>query len=150
DDAAAARTQRWVDEAVAAGAKVLVGGKADGTFFPPTVLTEAPLSAQVCSNEAFAPLVVAFPFSDFGDAVRQVNDSAFGLQCGVFTNDLAHAWHGFEELVVGGVIVNDIPTYRVDHMPYGGVKDSGMGREGLRYAIEDMTEQRILVLAWPQ
>ncbi len=79
-----------------------------------------------------------------------MNDSAFGLQCGVFTNDLANAWHGFEELVVGGVILNDIPTYRIDNMPYGGVKDSGLGREGLRYAIEDMTEQRILVLAWPQ
>ena len=79
-----------------------------------------------------------------------MNDSALGLQGGVFTNDLAHAWHGFEELVVGGVILNDIPTYRIDHMPYGGVKDSGLGREGLRYAIEDMTEQRILVLAWPQ
>jgi acyl-CoA reductase-like NAD-dependent aldehyde dehydrogenase len=150
DDAAASRTQRWVDEAVAAGAKVLLGGKADGTYFPPTVLTETPVACQVCSNEAFAPLVVAFPFSDFGDAVRSVNDSAFGLQCGVFTNDLAHAWHGFEELVVGGVILNDIPTYRIDNMPYGGVKDSGLGREGLRYAIEDMTEQRILVLAWPQ
>jgi glyceraldehyde-3-phosphate dehydrogenase (NADP+) len=150
DDAAASRTQRWVDEAVAAGAKVLLGGKAHGTYFPPTVLTETPVACQVCSNEAFAPLVVAFPFSDFGDAVRSVNDSAFGLQCGVFTNDLAHAWHGFEELVVGGVILNDIPTYRIDNMPYGGVKDSGLGREGLRYAIEDMTEQRILVLAWPQ
>ena len=150
DDAAASRTQRWVDEAVAAGAKVLLGGKADSTYFPPTVLTDAPVACQVCSNEAFAPLVVAFPFSDFGAAVRSVNDSAFGLQCGVFTNDLANAWHGFEELVVGGVIVNDIPTYRIDHMPYGGVKDSGLGREGLRYAIEDMTEPRILVLAWPQ
>jgi acyl-CoA reductase-like NAD-dependent aldehyde dehydrogenase len=150
DDAAASRTQRWVDEAVAAGAKVLLGGKADGTYFPPTVLTDAPVACQVCSNEAFAPLVVAFPFSDFGEAVRSVNDSAFGLQCGVFTNDLTNAWHGFEELVVGGVVVNDIPTYRIDHMPYGGVKDSGLGREGLRYSIEDMTEPRILVLAWPQ
>jgi acyl-CoA reductase-like NAD-dependent aldehyde dehydrogenase len=150
DEAAAGRTQRWVDEAVAAGAKVLLGGKADGSFFPPTVLTDAPVACAVCSNEAFAPLVVAFPFADFDDAVRAVNDSAFGLQCGVFTNDLANAWHGFEELVVGGVVMNDIPTYRIDNMPYGGVKDSGLGREGLRYAVEDMTEPRILVLAWPQ
>ncbi|HEY8870568.1 MAG TPA: aldehyde dehydrogenase family protein [Candidatus Limnocylindrales bacterium] len=150
DGNAASRTQRWVDEAVALGGKILVGGKADGTFFPPTVLTDVPISAQVCSNEAFAPLVVAFPFSDFDDAVRQVNDSAFGLQTGVFTNDLAHAWRGFHELEVGGVIVNDVPTYRIDHMPYGGVKDSGLGREGLRWAIEDMTEIRIMVLAWPQ
>ena len=150
DANAASRTQRWVDEAVALGGKVLLGGKADGNFFAPTVLTDVPLSAQVCSNEAFAPLVVAFPFRDFDDAVRGVNDSFFGLQTGVFTNDLAHAWHAFSELEVGGVIVNDIPTYRIDHMPYGGVKDSGQGREGLRWAIEDMTEIRIMVLAWPQ
>ena len=87
---------------------------------------------------------------DLDEAVRRVNDSSFGLQTGVFTNDLAGAWRAFHELEVGGVIVNDIPTYRVDHMPYGGVKDSGLGREGLRWAIEDMTETRIMVLAWPQ
>jgi glyceraldehyde-3-phosphate dehydrogenase (NADP+) len=150
DDAAAARTQRWVDEAVQLGGKVVAGGKADGAFFPPTVLENVPLEAQVCSNEAFAPLVVVFPFTDFGDAVKQVNDSFFGLQTGVFTNDLANAWQAFNELEVGGVIVNDIPTYRIDHMPYGGVKDSGQGREGLRWAIEDMTELRIMVLAQPQ
>ena len=92
---------------------------------------------------------MAFPFRDFDDAIRQVNDSFFGLQTGVFTNDLAHAWQAFDELEVGGVIVNDVPTYRIDHMPYGGVKDSGLGREGLRWAIEDMTELRIMVLAWP-
>ena len=107
-------------------------------------------TAQVCSNEAFAPLVVVFPFSDFDDAIRQVNDSSFGLQTGVFTNDLANSWKAFNELEVGGVIVNDIPTYRIDHMPYGGVKDSGLGREGLRWSIEDMTELRIMVLAQPQ
>jgi acyl-CoA reductase-like NAD-dependent aldehyde dehydrogenase len=150
DANAAGRTQRWVDEAVELGGKVHLGGKADGNFFPPTVLTDVPVTAQVCSNEAFAPLVVAFPFRAFDDAVRQVNDSFFGLQTGVFTNDLANAWRGFHELEVGGVIVNDVPTYRIDHMPYGGVKDSGLGREGLRWAIEDMTEVRIMVLAWPQ
>jgi glyceraldehyde-3-phosphate dehydrogenase (NADP+) len=149
DAAAADRTQRWVEEAVALGGRILTGGRADGTFFAPTVLVDTPLSAQVCSNEAFAPLVVAFPFSDMADAIRQVNDSSFGLQTGVFTNDLAGAWQAYEELEVGGVIVNDVPTYRIDHMPYGGVKDSGLGREGLRYAIEDMTEIRLLVLAWP-
>jgi glyceraldehyde-3-phosphate dehydrogenase (NADP+) len=150
DDAAAGRTQRWVDEAVALGGRLVLGGKADGTFFPPTILTDVPLTAQVCSNEAFAPLVVAFPYRDFDDAVRRVNDSMFGLQTGVFTNDLGNAWRAFNELEVGGVIVNDIPTYRIDHMPYGGVKDSGLGREGLRWAIEDMTEIRIMVLAQPQ
>ena len=149
DDAAAGRTQRWVDEAVALGGTVLLGGKANGTFFPPTILTDVPVSAQVCSNEAFAPLVVAFPFRDLDDAIARVNDSMFGLQTGVFTNDLAGAWRAFGELEVGGVIVNDIPTYRIDHMPYGGVKDSGLGREGLRWAMDDMTEIRIMVLAQP-
>jgi glyceraldehyde-3-phosphate dehydrogenase (NADP+) len=147
DATAAGRTQRWVDEAVALGGKLLLGGHADGTFFPPTILTDTPVTAAVCSNEAFAPLVVAFPFRDFSDAIRQVNDSSFGLQTGVFTNDLANSWTAFNELEVGGVIVNDVPTYRIDHMPYGGVKDSGLGREGLRWAIEDMTEIRIMVIA---
>ncbi len=149
DAHAASRTQRWVDEALALGAKALLGGKADGTFFPPTILVDAPASAQVCSNEAFAPLVVAAPFSTLDEAIARVNDSMFGLQTGVFTNDLAGAWRAFAELEVGGVIVNDVPTYRIDHMPYGGVKDSGLGREGLRWAIEDMTELRIMVLAQP-
>jgi acyl-CoA reductase-like NAD-dependent aldehyde dehydrogenase len=150
DGAAAGRTQRWVDEAVALGGKALLGGKADGSFFPPTILTDVPETAQVCSNEAFAPLVVAFPFAELDEAIQRVNDSMFGLQTGIFTNDLAGAWRAFGELEVGGVIVNDIPTYRIDHMPYGGVKDSGLGREGLRWAIEDMTEIRIMVLAQPQ
>ena len=149
DAKAAARTQRWVDEALALGGKVLVGGEANGTFFPPTILTDVPVSAQVCSNEAFAPLVVAFPFQHLDEAIAGVNDSMFGLQTGVFTNDLAGAWRAFAELEVGGVIVNDVPTYRIDNMPYGGVKDSGLGREGLRYAMDDMTEIRIMVLAQP-
>jgi glyceraldehyde-3-phosphate dehydrogenase (NADP+) len=149
DANAAGRTQRWVDEAVEMGGKVLVGGKANGTFFPPTVLTDVPTNAQVCSNEAFAPLVVAFSFRYLDDAIARVNDSMFGLQTGVFTNDLAGAWRAFAELEVGGVIINDVPTYRIDHMPYGGVKDSGQGREGLRYAMDDMTEIRIMVIAQP-
>ena len=149
DATAAGRTQRWVDEAVALGGKVLLGGVADGTFFPPTILTDVPTSAQVCSNEAFAPLVVAFPFRDLDEAIAGVNDSMFGLQTGVFTNDLAGAWRAFSELEVGGVIINDVPTFRIDNMPYGGVKDSGLGREGLRYAMDDMTEIRIMVLAQP-
>jgi acyl-CoA reductase-like NAD-dependent aldehyde dehydrogenase len=150
DEGQAKRTARWVEEAVQLGGKIVAGGKADGAYFEPTILENVPVEAQVCSNEAFAPLVVVFPFSDFGDAIRQVNDSFFGLQTGVFTNDLAHAWQAFNELEVGGVIVNDIPTYRIDNMPYGGVKDSGLGREGLRWSIEDMTELRIMVLAQPQ
>ncbi len=149
DEKAALRTQSWVDEAVAMGGRVLLGGRADGTFFPPTILADTPVEAKVCSDEAFAPVVVLFRFTDFHDAVRQVNASHYGLQAGVFTNDLANAFAAFEELEVGGVILNDIPTYRIDHMPYGGVKDSGLGREGLRHAIEDMTEIRILVVAQP-
>src|SRR5829696_2799155 len=149
DEKAAARTQQWVDEARALGGNILLGGTADGTYFPPTVITNVPFHAQVCSNEAFAPLVVAFKFSDLDEAIGSVNDSFFGLQTGVFTSDLGAAWRSFHELEVGGVIVNDIPTYRIDNMPYGGVKDSGLGREGLRWAIEDMTELRIMVLAWP-
>ena len=100
-------------------------------------------------NEAFAPLVVAFPFDELDEAIEAVNDSFYGLQTGIFTNDLVHAWRAFDELDVGGVIVNDIPTYRIDHMPYGGVKDSGLGREGLRWSIEDMTELRLMVVAQP-
>jgi acyl-CoA reductase-like NAD-dependent aldehyde dehydrogenase len=150
DDGAVTRTRRWVDEAVQLGGTVLTGGGANGAFFEPTVLENVPPQAQICSNEAFAPVVIVFPFSDFGDAIRGVNDSFFGLQTGVFTNDLAHSWQAFNELEVGGVIVNDIPTYRIDNMPYGGVKDSGQGREGLRWAIEDMTEVRIMVMAQPQ
>ena len=149
DATAAGRTQRWVDEAVAMGGQLLLGGKADGTYFPPTVLTDVPLTAQVCSNEAFAPLVVAFRYRELDEAIALVNDSMFGLQTGVFTNDLAGAWKAFSELEVGGVVINDVPTYRIDHMPYGGVKDSGLGREGLRWAMEDMTEIRIMVLAQP-
>ncbi|MFI5259773.1 MAG: aldehyde dehydrogenase family protein, partial [Candidatus Limnocylindrales bacterium] len=150
DVAAVERTRRWVDEARSSGGKVLLGGTSDGAFFAPTILTDVPASAAVCREEAFAPLVVAAPFRDFADAVSRVNDSRFGLQAGVFTNDLAHAWSAFEELEVGGVIVNDVPTYRIDHMPYGGTKDSGLGREGVRYAIGDMTEIRIMVIAQPE
>ncbi len=149
DEQAASRTEAWVREAEELGGKVLLGGRAAGAYFPPTVLVDTPAHAQVCSNEAFAPLVVAFPFDDFGAAISQVNDSFYGLQAGVFTNDLSHSWQAFNELEVGGVVVNDIPTYRIDHMPYGGVKDSGLGREGLRWAIEDMTELRLMVVAEP-
>jgi glyceraldehyde-3-phosphate dehydrogenase (NADP+) len=128
---------------------VLTGGRGDGLFFEPTVIVDADRSSQVCSEEAFAPLVVAFPFGHIDEALAEINASRFGLQAGVFTNDLAHAWRAFETLEVGGVILNDVPTYRVDHMPYGGVKESGIGREGLRWAIEDMTELRLLVVAGP-
>lgn len=146
DPTAASRIHDWIQEAVAAGASVRLGGNRDGAFMEPTVLEGAPRMARVCSQEAFAPLVVISRFRDFADAISAVNDSAFGLQAGIFTNDLANGWAAFQELEVGGVILNDVPTYRIDHMPYGGVKDSGLGREGLRWAVEDMTELRLLVL----
>ncbi|MBX6341780.1 MAG: aldehyde dehydrogenase family protein [Thermomicrobiaceae bacterium] len=146
DDKAAKRTEDWVATAVSEGAKVLIGGKAEGRFFQPTVLVEAPKTSFVCSREAFAPLVNLFPFDDFEQALAEVNDSVFGLQAGVFTASLEHALRAFEVLDVGGVIVNDVPTYRIDHMPYGGMKDSGLSREGLKYAIEDMTEPRLMVI----
>lgn len=146
DEKAAKRTEDWVTTAVSEGARVLVGGKAEGRIFQPTVIVDAPRTSFVCSREAFAPLVNVFPFDDFEEALDQVNDSEFGLQAGVFTASLEHALRAFESLDVGGVIINDIPTYRIDHMPYGGVKDSGLSREGIRYAIEDMTEPRLMVI----
>jgi len=146
DDKAAQRTEEWVKQAVEEGAHILTGGKAEGRFFQPTVLTDARRTSFVCSREAFAPLVNLFPFDDFEEALAEVNDSVYGLQAGVFTASLEHALHAFETLEVGGVMINDIPTYRIDHMPYGGVKDSGLSREGLRYAIEDMTEPRLMVV----
>jgi glyceraldehyde-3-phosphate dehydrogenase (NADP+) len=146
DDKAAGRTQRWIDEAVADGARVLTGGRAEGRFFAPTVIENAKPTSFVCSREAFAPLVTIFPVKSFGEAIARVNDSEFGLQAGVFTNRLEHALTAFEALEVGGVIINDVPTYRIDHMPYGGVKSSGLSREGVRYTIEDMTEPRLMVI----
>lgn len=147
DARAAQRAQDWVETAVSEGAQVLVGGKAEGRFFQPTVLINAPRESFVCCREAFAPLVNVFPVDDFEAGLAEINDSVYGLQAGVFTRDLAHALRAFEVLEVGGVIINDIPTYRIDHMPYGGVKDSGLSREGLRYAIEDMTEPRLMVIS---
>ena len=116
---------------------------------PPTVLTGVSRKAHLDRDEAFGPTVNLERVASFDEAVARVNDSAFGLQCGVFTRDLVHAWHAFERITVGAVIVNDAPSYRIDHMPYGGVKDSGFGREGIRYAMQDMTEPRLMVMAMP-
>lgn len=140
------RTETWVKEAVKAGAKLLCGGKAHGPIFEPTVLANAKKSSAVCQKEVFAPLVVLFPFKNFSKVLDEVNDSDYGLQAGVFTPSLEHALQAYETLEVGGVIVNDIPTWRVDPMPYGGVKDSGFGREGIRYVIEELTEPRLFAI----
>ena len=146
DDGAAKRAESWVAQAAADGAQVLTGGRADGRFFPPTVIENATPASFVCSREAFAPLVTLFRIGSFGEGVARLNDSLYGLQAGVFTNRLENALHAFEQIEAGGVIVNDVPTYRIDHMPYGGVKSSGLSREGVRYAIEDMTEPRLMVI----
>jgi glyceraldehyde-3-phosphate dehydrogenase (NADP+) len=144
--AAAQRTREWVEEAVADGARMLTGGGADGHFFEPTVLADVPADSKACRMEVFAPLVSLWPFDDFKEAVARLNDSSYGLQAGVFTGSLENALYAFDEIEVGGVIVNDVPTYRADPMPYGGVKDSGIGREGPRFAIEEMTELRLMVI----
>lgn len=146
DSASLERTEQWVKEAVKSGAKVLTGGKSAGPFFVPTVLTGTKPSMKVCTDEVFAPVVTLEPYGDFSKAIEMVNHSLYGLQAGLFTNDIKRIFYAYEELEVGGLVVNDIPTYRVDNMPYGGVKMSGFGREGVRYAIDEMTEMRLLAL----
>src|SRR5271168_4409298 len=146
-EAAAQRAASWIEEAVAAGAILHAGGAArEGAVLQPTVLTNVRADMKVSCQEVFAPVVIVEPYDDFADAIRRVNDSPFGLQAGVFTRDSKLLFSAFENLEVGGVIAGDMSAFRIDHMPYGGVKDSGIGREGLRYAIEEMTEPRILVL----
>jgi glyceraldehyde-3-phosphate dehydrogenase (NADP+) len=147
DGAAVERTKRWIAEALTLGGRLLMGGEPNGQFFPPTLLTDVPGHAQICTEEAFAPVSVVTRFTSFADALALTNASRYGLQAGVFTADLDHAWRAFHELEVGGVVINDIPGYRIDHMPFGGVKESGFGREGLRWAMDDMTELRLMVIA---
>jgi acyl-CoA reductase-like NAD-dependent aldehyde dehydrogenase len=146
----AARAAAWVDEAVAGGAKVLCGGKRRGpphlSLFEPTILVETNPAMRVNCLEVFAPVVTVQLYDDFEEAVKHVNHSRYGLQAGLFTRDAKLIFSAYEELEVGGVVVGDVPTFRIDHMPYGGVKDSGQGREGLRYAIEEMTERKLLVM----
>jgi glyceraldehyde-3-phosphate dehydrogenase (NADP+) len=149
DEANARRVEEWIEEARRLGAALLLEGPRRGTFVPPTVLAGVPRAAKLDREEAFGPTVNLEKVGSFDEAVARVNDSSFGLQCGVFTRDLVHAWRAFERIAVGGVIINDSPSYRIDHMPYGGIKDSGFGREGIRYAMEDMTELRLLVVAMP-
>ena len=147
EESEAARIDAWVAEAVAAGARVLTGGRRVGrALYLPTVLADVPLTAKVCVQEVFAPLIGLYPFDDFASAVAQVNGSAYGLQAGVFTNDLERALAAFDGVQAGGVVVNDVSAWRIDHMPYGGMKDSGLGKEGPRYAIEEMTDSKLLVI----
>lgn len=142
----AIRAADWVQEAVRGGARLLCGGHRRGTVMEPTVLTGTKPEMKVNCQEIFAPVVTVEPYIDFDDAVRQVNHSMYGLQAGIFTRDAKLMFQAFEELEVGGLVAGDVPSFRIDHMPYGGLKDSGLGREGLRYAIEEMTEPKLLVM----
>jgi len=148
-EAEAARLERWIASATAAGGRLLCGGGRKGAMLEATLLEDVPRSQEIVCKEAFGPVAVLSRFRDFEAALAQVNDSAFGLQAGVFTCDLYKAQRAWDALEVGGVLIGDVPSWRVDHMPYGGVKDSGLGREGVRFAIEDMTEIRMLVVRTP-
>ncbi len=142
----AVRIEQWVSEAVQRGAKIVCGGRRHGAFYDATFVENVPHDAALSCKEAFGPVATLEPFASFERACRRVNESVFGLQAGVFTRNLDSAFYAFNELEVGGMVINDVPSFRVDSMPYGGVKESGLGREGIRFAIDDMTELRLMVL----
>jgi acyl-CoA reductase-like NAD-dependent aldehyde dehydrogenase len=145
DEDNAIRVEKWVNEAIGDGARLLTGGHRSGAFVGPTILENIKNTMKVSCMEVFGPVVTIESYNHFSEAVDKVNDSVYGLQAGVFTNNIEEMNYAFSKLEVGGVIINDIPTFRVDHMPYGGVKDSGLGREGVKYAMMDMLEPKILV-----
>ncbi|MCA9233094.1 MAG: aldehyde dehydrogenase family protein, partial [Planctomycetales bacterium] len=149
DVSEAERLEAWINAAIAAGGKMLCGGKREGAMLEATLLEDVPRDQTLCTNEAFGPVAVLSRFRDFDEALAEVNDSVFGLQAGVFTRDIYKIQRAWDVLEVGGVIIGDVPSWRVDNMPYGGVKDSGLGREGIRFALEDMTELRQLVIRTP-
>jgi acyl-CoA reductase-like NAD-dependent aldehyde dehydrogenase len=142
----AKRVVEWIEEAVAAGARLLVGGEREGAVVRPAVLENVARDCRIYDQELFGPAMVIEPFDDFDEALDVINRSRYGLQAGLFIRDIGKIRKAWDRLEVGGVIINDVPSFRVDHMPYGGVKDSGLGREGIRYAIEDMTEIRLLAI----
>lgn len=146
----AKRLDAWIQSAVKSGAKLLCGGGRDGAMLQATLLENVPSNSEINNEEAFGPVSTIAPFSTFDEALKMVNDSQFGLQAGVFTKDIYKAHQAWDELEVGGVVIGDVPSWRVDNMPYGGVKESGLGREGIKFAIEDMTEIRLMVLRTPQ
>jgi acyl-CoA reductase-like NAD-dependent aldehyde dehydrogenase len=146
DHSALEKVSAWVDEAVQAGAEVLTGGKREDPFYVPTVLARTEPDMKVRCEEIFGPVVTVGEYSSFEDAIAEVNNSKYGLQAGVFTSDLKRAFLAHRDITVGGIIVNDVSAFRADQMPYGGSKESGAGREGLRWAIDEMTEPRVLVL----
>ncbi len=146
DEAAAKRVEQWIQEAASQGARVLTGGKRAGSVVEATVLADVTPAMKVSCREVFGPVVTVSRYKEFGKALAALNDSDYGLQAGVFTRDVDRIFRAYRELEVGAVLANEIPTFRAEHMPYGGVKDSGLGREGVRYAIEDMTELKLLIL----
>lgn len=146
----AKRLKGWVDDAASAGGTILCGGARDGAMLEATLLEDVPQDQTVCTEEAFGPVAVLSKFNDYDAVLRQVNDSRFGLQAGIFTRDWYKIQKAWDTLHVGGVVIGDVPSWRVDNMPYGGVKDSGLGREGIKYAMHDMTEERLLVIRTPQ
>jgi len=148
-EADAVRLHGWIEEARKAGARVLCGGHRRGAVLDATLLENVPAHLPICAQEAFGPVAVLTPYSTFGEALALANASTFGLQAGIFTRDLYHVQQAWDELEVGGVVVGDVPSFRADNQPYGGVKDSGLGREGVRFAIEDMTEIRSLIVRTP-
>ncbi len=145
----AERLEEWIASAVKAGGRLLCGGGRDGVMVEATLLEDVPRDEPLVCREAFGPVAVLSRFSKFDDALAEVNDSVYGLQAGVFTRDVYKIQKAWDVLEVGGVVAGDVPSWRVDHMPYGGVKNSGLGREGIRWAIEDMTETRLLVIRTP-
>jgi len=145
----ARRLEGWIEEARRGGAALLCGGGRQGAMLEPTLLEHVPKGQRLREDEAFGPVAILSVFEDFDAALREVNDSQFGLQAGVFTRDVYRAQRAWDELHVGGVVIGDVPSWRVDHMPYGGVKNSGLGREGVRWAMEDMTEPRLMILRTP-
>jgi acyl-CoA reductase-like NAD-dependent aldehyde dehydrogenase len=145
----AERLHNWIIEASEAGGTILCGGTREGAMLQATVMENVPKGCDASAEEAFGPLSILLPFDDYDDALKEVNNSRYGLQAGVFTRDIYKAHKAWNELDVGGVVIGDVPSWRVDNMPYGGVKDSGLGREGIRYAIEDMTETRLMVIRTP-
>jgi len=146
DQANAERIESWTQKAIESGGEILAGGKRDGSYFEPTILAGVDPREQIVCDEAFGPVLILEEYSDFDAALERVNDSAYGLQAGVFTNQMDKTMRAFNRLEVGGVVINDVPTFRVDNMPYGGIKDSGFGREGVKYSIEDMTEPKLMVM----
>ncbi len=141
-----ARVTEWIEEAVRAGARLLAGGQRRGTIMEPTVLTGTKPDMKVNCQEIFAPVVTVEPYDQFDAALRELNTSVYGLQAGIFTRDAKLLFQAYEDLELGALVAGDVPTFRIDHMPYGGIKDSGLGREGLRYVIEEMTEPKLLVM----